>query len=92
MDKPPTLIEFIAAGGKLPATETIRRDMPKIGRNNRCFCGSGRKYKKCCLLLERAISALEREQDIELDNSVAKKTDFSADMGLFIAGHKSNGG
>lgn len=21
----------------------------KIGRNNRCLCGSGRKYKKCCL-------------------------------------------
>ena len=24
--------------------------MPKIGRNESCLCGSGRKYKKCCLL------------------------------------------
>src|SRR5688572_2254635 len=24
--------------------------MPKLGRNEPCFCGSGRKYKKCCLL------------------------------------------
>ena len=23
----------------------------KIGRNDGCPCGSGRKYKKCCLLL-----------------------------------------
>ena len=25
-------------------------DMSKIGRNAPCPCGSGRKYKKCCLL------------------------------------------
>lgn len=28
--------------------ETIRRDEPKIGRNDPCTCGSGKKYKKCC--------------------------------------------
>jgi len=22
---------------------------PKTGRNDPCICGSGRKYKKCCL-------------------------------------------
>jgi len=22
---------------------------PKIGRNDACPCGSGKKYKKCCL-------------------------------------------
>ncbi|MCX8514046.1 MAG: SEC-C metal-binding domain-containing protein [Burkholderiales bacterium] len=26
----------------------IRRDTPKIGRNDPCSCGSGKKYKKCC--------------------------------------------
>lgn len=25
-----------------------RRDAPKVGRNDPCPCGSGRKYKKCC--------------------------------------------
>ncbi|WP_415719040.1 preprotein translocase subunit SecA [Maridesulfovibrio sp.] len=25
-----------------------RRDEPKIGRNDPCPCGSGKKYKKCC--------------------------------------------
>ena len=27
--------------------ETYRRDRPKIGRNDPCWCGSGKKYKKC---------------------------------------------
>ena len=26
----------------------IRHDGPKVGRNDPCPCGSGRKYKKCC--------------------------------------------
>ncbi|MBS2033382.1 SEC-C domain-containing protein [bacterium] len=26
----------------------IRREKPKIGRNQPCPCGSGKKYKKCC--------------------------------------------
>lgn len=29
-------------------TPTIRREVPKIGRNDPCPCGSGRKFKKCC--------------------------------------------
>jgi preprotein translocase subunit SecA len=28
--------------------EVIRRDAPKVGRNDPCVCGSGKKYKKCC--------------------------------------------
>jgi len=28
--------------------ETYVRTEPKIGRNDPCPCGSGRKYKKCC--------------------------------------------
>jgi hypothetical protein len=30
-----------------PPQETIRRVDPKIGRNDPCPCGSGKKYKKC---------------------------------------------
>jgi uncharacterized protein YecA (UPF0149 family) len=26
---------------------TIVRDAPKVGRNDPCPCGSGKKYKKC---------------------------------------------
>ncbi|MCQ2551142.1 MAG: preprotein translocase subunit SecA [Clostridia bacterium] len=28
--------------------ETFRREQPKIGRNDPCPCGSGKKYKNCC--------------------------------------------
>ena len=27
---------------------TFRHDVPKVGRNDPCPCGSGKKYKKCC--------------------------------------------
>ena len=31
-----------------PIQVTFRREAPKVGRNDPCPCGSGRKYKKCC--------------------------------------------
>jgi len=42
--KPPVVI-----GGSY----TVRRPVGKIGRNDPCHCGSGRKYKKCCLEKDR---------------------------------------
>lgn len=35
----------------LVATNVVpfKRDKPKVGRNEPCPCGSGKKYKKCCL-------------------------------------------
>jgi preprotein translocase subunit SecA len=27
--------------------KTVRREEPKVGRNDPCPCGSGKKYKKC---------------------------------------------
>ncbi|MGC9198484.1 MAG: preprotein translocase subunit SecA [Acidobacteriaceae bacterium] len=35
------------AGGTATATATQRRTGETIGRNDPCFCGSGKKYKKC---------------------------------------------
>jgi preprotein translocase subunit SecA len=29
------------------AIQPIKRDLPKVGRNDLCPCGSGKKYKKC---------------------------------------------
>ena len=28
--------------------KTIRHETPKVGRNEPCPCGSGKKFKKCC--------------------------------------------
>ena len=33
--------------GEIPKTKTIIRDQPKVGRNDPCHCGSGKKFKKC---------------------------------------------
>ncbi len=33
---------------------TFRREGKKVGRNDPCPCGSGKKYKRCCLLKEEA--------------------------------------
>ena len=34
-------------GGDDAPIKTVRRDEPKIGRNDPCWCGSGKKFKKC---------------------------------------------
>ena len=36
--------------GQLPEENvpTYKREAPKVGRNDPCPCGSGKKYKKCC--------------------------------------------
>jgi len=34
--------------GQAPKPTTIKRQAPKIGRNDPCACGSGKKFKKCC--------------------------------------------
>jgi uncharacterized protein YecA (UPF0149 family) len=46
-----------AFNGKMPSdmlslaqgkVETFRRQDPRVGRNDPCPCGSGKKFKKCC--------------------------------------------
>ena len=44
------------AAGQVKQT-TVRREHRKLGRNDPCHCGSGKKYKKCCLPKESAASA-----------------------------------
>jgi preprotein translocase subunit SecA len=34
-------------GGDDAPVKTLRREEPKVGRNDPCPCGSGKKYKKC---------------------------------------------
>jgi preprotein translocase subunit SecA len=34
-------------GGDDAPVATVRRDEPKVGRNDPCWCGSGKKFKKC---------------------------------------------
>ena len=42
---------------------TMRRSVPRLGRNEPCHCGSGKKYKNCCLEADREV--LRESSDIE---------------------------
>ena len=39
---------ILSRGENTPANQTIKRESKKVGRNDPCPCGSGKKYKKCC--------------------------------------------
>lgn len=49
-DTMPETARLLAALGleQRAVTPTIRRDGAKVGRNDACPCGSGRKFKQCC--------------------------------------------
>ncbi len=34
--------------GEMVKAKPVTRSAPKVGRNEPCFCGSGKKFKKCC--------------------------------------------
>lgn len=38
----------VSGSQKTATIDTIRNDQPKVGRNDPCSCGSGKKFKKCC--------------------------------------------
>ncbi|MDX2476712.1 MAG: SEC-C metal-binding domain-containing protein [Gammaproteobacteria bacterium] len=33
----------------MPYKRSFKRSEPRLGRNDPCPCGSGKKYNKCCL-------------------------------------------
>ena len=39
-------LQAMGGGGGEPRAP-IKREEPKVGRNDPCPCGSGKKYKKC---------------------------------------------
>ena len=59
--------------------------MPKTGRNDPCPCGSGKKYKHCCLERERTAElAPAVRQRVALQdqkaNHAAKRKDYQAEL------------
>ncbi|MFA6527850.1 MAG: preprotein translocase subunit SecA [Candidatus Babeliales bacterium] len=49
-EKQKALSEIKVGGDQssIGASQTIKRSSPKLGRNDPCDCGSGKKYKHCC--------------------------------------------
>ena len=39
---------ILSRGEDVPEAQMVKREGQKIGRNDPCPCGSGKKYKKCC--------------------------------------------
>ena len=49
LPRPMPLSGPVPVGGRHePGVGTIRLDAPRVGRNDPCPCGSGKKFKKCC--------------------------------------------
>jgi len=46
-DAAPAGLEAPSAPAEQPGV-TVKNEEPKIGRNDNCPCGSGKKYKQCC--------------------------------------------
>jgi hypothetical protein len=46
--------------------------MPKVGRNDPCPCGSGKKYKQCHLLIEQAAQVEQRQLRQAIDTLMPK--------------------
>jgi SEC-C motif-containing protein len=40
--------QWFFSEGEMIRNRPLRRETPKVGRNDPCPCGSGRKYKRCC--------------------------------------------
>jgi len=40
--------DYILSRGEDVSATPVKRDKEKVGRNDPCPCGSGKKYKKCC--------------------------------------------
>jgi len=47
--------KFIKPMKLKPTNRQMKRNPPKIGRNEVCPCGSGKKFKKCCLVRNAGI-------------------------------------
>lgn len=41
-------MKMISNSNTVDSGDPIRKDESKVGRNDDCSCGSGKKYKKCC--------------------------------------------
>jgi len=68
-----------------PDAIPVRRPSKKIGRNDRCPCGSGKKYKNCCLMTERARPDTTQRKRPAGQGADAPDNDYAADAQLLVA-------
>ncbi|MBI1798779.1 MAG: preprotein translocase subunit SecA [Candidatus Eisenbacteria bacterium] len=44
-------------GGSAPSAAPVRHSGPRVGRNDPCPCGSGKKYKKCHMPIDEGVES-----------------------------------
>ncbi len=50
----------------IPALRWRKQTLPRLERNDRCYCGSGRKFKQCCAVLADLPEAIGPDHAISL--------------------------
>jgi len=76
-------------GGKLSASGKSGQKSGKTARADLCPCGSGKKYKKCCMKQEKRAKAFRAKKEAEQQKAVASSnsnTSGSADGGSEAVG------
>ena len=63
--------------------------MQKLGRNDQCHCGSGLKYKKCCLSKDEAsnVTRLAAPQPPSLADTIDRQLNWPIELHRLIAHH-----
>lgn len=71
----------------------------KVGRNDRCPCGSGLKYKRCCLVAPKAVAVSGPQKKIislageveKIQAAAAEKRKMIRELGVFVLFSTENG-
>jgi sRNA-binding protein len=66
----------------------VARTTPSVGRNEPCPCGSGRKYKQCCLDKDEAEARKARAKEAEKAAKEAEKARKAAEKATAKSGTK----
>lgn len=45
-------ISLVVLMAQDPTPQQTARRPPRVGRNDPCPCGSGKKFKRCCMMLQ----------------------------------------
>ncbi len=65
------LLFFKRPGSAATGSETAEATMTRVGRNAPCPCGSGRKYKKCCLRRDEVAPAYTQTERLAVLDRLA---------------------
>jgi predicted O-linked N-acetylglucosamine transferase (SPINDLY family) len=67
-----TTDRFERRGAEVESTPKMRNATMKIGRNDPCPCGSGRKYKHCCFAKDQARGVGARAEEVAVRDALER--------------------